>query len=286
MNNLKILRQKAIDFIHSVWGKDCLGNKELDIDTNNFEEIANKAFNDLIKGKKISKKPFIFRIGGQSGSGKTTQLMPSIQYIIDKKQPNFINISIRFFSVYHPYYDKLLNECGKELIREKTNGFALLLAFRVLELLIQNKYNILFEVTLLDNDFELYLSTLAKKNKYNIHFHILSVPKIKSDYWIEKRKQSSKTEGSRVVLKSSSNFFYNILPTTLSKIIKYSFWNKNDKIFLWTGFLNNPIKYGKISHNKEILKLFERYRKYSDFQDKDEQELLKNKINWFEKYYV
>ena len=83
-----------------------------------------------------------------------------------------------------------------------------------------------------------------------------------------------------------ANFFYDILPTTLSKIIKYSFWNKNDKIFLWTGFLNNPIKYGKISHNKEILKLFERYRKYSDFQDKDEQELLKNKINWFEKYYV
>ena len=36
----------------------------------------------------------------------------------------------------------------------------------------------------------------------------------------------------------------------------------------------------------QILKLFERYRKYSDFQDKDEQELLKNKINWFEKYYV
>ena len=80
----------------------------------------------------------MFRIGGQSGSGKTTQLMPSIQNIIEKKNNNFINISIRLFSKYHPYYNNLLNQYGEGMIREKTNGFALLLIFRITELLIQN----------------------------------------------------------------------------------------------------------------------------------------------------
>ena len=57
-------------------------------------------------------------------------------------------------------------------------------------------------------------------------------------------------------------------------------------IFLWTGFLNFPITYGKIYKNKKSLKLFNEYRKYENFEDKDEKELLNNKIIWFEKYYV
>lgn len=286
MKNLHNLRQKAINFIHSVWGKDCLNNPELDIDTENFERIAKIAFKDITINKHSVKNPFMFRIGGQSGSGKTTQLMPSIQSIIGKKDNNFINISIRLFSKYHPHYNDLLNQYGEGMIREKTNGFALLLIFRITELLIQNKYNILFEMTILDNDFEYYLSKLAKINKYNIHFHVLSVPKNKSNSWIEKRKNNSKTEGNRIVLKTSSDFFYDILSITFPKMINYHFWNKNDMIFLWTGFLNFPIEYGKIYKNKKFLKLFEKYRNYEDFEDKDEKELLNNKIIWFEKYYV
>lgn len=286
MKDLNIFRKKAIDFLHSAWGKDCLGNQELDIGTENFEKIADAAFNKLIKDKKNTKNPFIFRTAGQSGSGKTTQLLPSIQNIIDKKNKDFINISVRIFSTYHPYYNELLNKYGQELIREKTNGFALFLAFRVIEKLIKNKYNILFEITILDNDFELYLSRLAKTNRYKIHFHILSVPKVKSDYWIEKRKQNSITEGNRIVLKSSSNFFYDVLPNTLSKIINYHFWSKNDMIFLWTGFLECPVQYNKIYKNKEFLKVFNEYRNYNTFKEKNEEYLLNYKKKWFENYYV
>ena len=284
-NNLNILRQKSIDFIHSKWAADCVGSDELDIDTNNFERIADNIFNELTKDKKQNKNPFIFRVGGQSGSGKTTQLMPSIKNTIDKNNANFINIAVRTFAKYHPHYDSLLKEFGNEMIREKTNGFALMMLFRITEKLIKQKYNILLEVTILDQNFEKYLSQLAKQNHYNIHFHILSVPREKSDYWIEKRKNSSKIEGKRIVLKSSYDYFYEDLPATLEKLIKFNFWNKNDKIFLWNGFDLKPIFASKIYGSKKFIQLFNKYRNLTDFNEINEEILLNAKIRWFNEYY-
>lgn len=283
--DIRLLRNKAIGFMYSKWAEDCFGNEELDIDTENFEKISDYIFNELTANKKSSKSPFMFRTGGQSGSGKTTQLMPSINHIIEKNGLDFINISVRTFSKLHPKYDELLAEFGAGMIREKTNGFALLMLFRTLERLINNKYNILLEVTLLDNYFEKYLFKLAKTKRYNVHFHILSVPREKSDSWIEKRKMVSKTEGNRVVLKSSSNFFFDILPIALGKIVFYKFWNKNDKIFLWNGFDLKPVLIGKVKNNKNFLEIFAKYRAITDFEEIDESKLLNSKIKWFSEYY-
>lgn len=280
------MRQKAIDFIHSKWASDCIGDNELDIDTDNFEKIAKNIFQNITKDKKQSRHPFIFRVGGQSGSGKTTQLMPSIKNVIDTNKCDFICIAVRTFSRFHPYYEKLLHEFGDGMIREKTNGFALMMLFRVVEELIKNKYNILLEITILDYYFEKYLSELAKRNRYNIHFHILSVPKEKSDYWIEKRKKLSKTEGNRIVLKSSSDYFYDVLPITLRKLINFTFWNKNDKIFLWNAFDLEPVFFSKIYNAKNFIKLFDKYRNIANFNEINEEELLNAKIKWFSGYYA
>ena len=175
-NSLTILREKAIHFIHSMWGKDCYKNPMEDIDTSNFNQIANRIFIDMIRNVKSSVNPFMFRIAGQSGSGKTTQLLPSIQKIPDK---NFVNISVRIFAKYHPRYNELLLNYGESMIREKTNGFSLLMLFRMMELLIKNRYNIIFETTLLDNTFEEYLFTISQKI---------------SNLWIEYRKNNSLTD--------------------------------------------------------------------------------------------
>ncbi len=284
--NVKLLRERAIDFMHSKWAGNCRGNENLDIDTENFERISNNIFNELTADKKPSKNPFLFRTGGQSGSGKTTQLMPSINSVIENRNLDFVNISVRTFAKLHPNYDELLEEFGEGLIREKTNGFALMMLFRTVERLLNSKYNILLEVTILDNNFEEYLFRLAKTKRYNVHFHILSVPREKSDLWIEKRKNISRTEGNRVVLKSSSNFFFDILPITLGKIILYSFWNKNDRVFLWNGFDLKPVLIGRVRNNKKLLELFEKYRNIADFQERDESELLNSKIKWFNEYYA
>lgn len=209
--------------------------------------------------------------------------MPSIKNIT---KDNFIDISVRRFAKGHPHYERLLNEFGDGLIREKTNGFALLMLFRIVELLIESHYNILLEVTILNPDFEKYLFKLAKRNRYGIHFHILSVPRAKSDYWIEKRKALSKTEGNRIVLKSSSNFFYDILPITLAELINLKIWSSRDRIFLWTGFGLKPLIGGKIYKNRHFMELFHYYRSYDSFDDVDESKLLDAKIRWFNQYYA
>lgn len=284
-NNLNILRTKAIDFMHSQWASDCLGVDELDIDRENFNSIADRIFNSIVEGKKKSFNPMIFRTGGQSGSGKTTQLMPSIQTIINDKKLDFINLAVRNFANFHPHYDELLAEYGSGLIREKTNGFALMMLFRIAELLIQNHYNILFEVTLLDINFEEYLIKLAKENKYTIHLHVLSVPRKKSEEWIEKRKNKSKTEGNRVVLAKSSDLFYNVLPETINSLIEFDLWSDDDQIFLWNGFNFEPVIYGSIHNNQALMNNFNKYRQIEDFDDANEDELLKAKIKWLRSYY-
>lgn len=284
-NNLNILRSKAIDFMHSQWASDCLNDELLDIDYQNFNSIANGIFNSMVEGKTKSNSPMIFRTGGQSGSGKTTQLMPSIQTIIGDKNLDFVNLAVRNFAKFHPHYRELLEEYGDGLIREKTNGFALMMLFRIAELLIQNHYNILFEVTLLDIDFEEYLIRLAKENQYTIHFHVLSVPRKKSEEWIEKRKNKSKTEGNRVVLAKSSDLFYNILPKTIDSLIKFDLWSNTDQIFLWNGFDFEPVIYGSIQNNQALMDSFSKYRQIEDFEDANEDELLKAKIKWLRNYY-
>ena len=282
--NIDQLRKKSLDFIdNSSWANNC-NDSYSNININIFENIVNNAFNIITKDKKQVKHPFIFRIGGQSGSGKTTQLMPSIKNITDDNN-NFIHIAVRTFVKFHPNYNELLEKFGNNMIREKTNYFALLMLFRIMEKLIQNKYNIILEVTILDCNFEKYLFQLAKYNRYNIHFHILSIPKEKSNCWIEKRKKTSTTEGNRTVLKSSSDYFYDVLPETLNKMINFNFWNKNDKIFLWNGFDLKPVFYDKIYKNKKFIFLFNFYRKLIGFKEVDETVLLNAKIKWFNEYY-
>ncbi|MDR2526817.1 MAG: zeta toxin family protein [Rickettsiales bacterium] len=271
---------RAIEFMHSKWSIDCKGTN-FDIGTEIFENIANGIYNNLTKNKKMSKNPFIFRIAGQSGSGKTTQLLSAIASIAND---NFIHINIRMFSVFHPNYNILLNEFGEELIREKTNGFSLLMLFRIVEKIIKDRYNILFEMTLLDNDFERYLFILLKKQDYTIHFHILSIPKTISDGWIEKRRNKSKIEQNRVVFKTTSDYFYNVLPETLNKMKNYKEWNKNDKIIIWNCFLFEPVFYGNLE-DKECLSIFDKYRKQSACKIRDENKLLEAKIIWLKDNY-
>ncbi|MDR0422998.1 MAG: zeta toxin family protein [Rickettsiales bacterium] len=247
-----------INFIENQW--HIHGGNKL-IKSVRFEKIICDCYSNLVKNKFPSKSPFMFRLAGQSGSGKTTQLLPAVESVIPQ---NFIKISVRDFALEHPQYSKF----NKDMVREKTNGFALYLLFRVLGLLIKNNYNILFEVTLLDYNFEKHLLDLA--SKYTIHFHILSIPLKKSNEWIENRQRKT----GRVVLSKSINYFYKVLPLTLEKILKL---NLKMELYLWNGFETKP-------YTENILNKFKYYRNLN-FIEYDEDLLLTGKKEWFRKKY-
>ena len=276
------LRLKAYKSIYDTFAKDC--TKEFEFGEKSFESIVDKAFLDFIKGKTPVEKPFIIRTAGQSGSGKTTQLMPAILEGLKSYGENYVHIAVRKFAPYHPRYNQLLNEFGQGLIREKTNGFALMLLYRVIEKLIENKYNIFFEVTILENDFENNLLFLAKNHNYKINYNIIFCPKEISNYLIEVRKNSSLSlEKNRIVPTTTSNYFFDVLQRAIHNIYEMrDFFNANDLIVCWNMYDVEPVLVikGKIE-NDDLLQKFNYYINEKITKLSDENLLLKAKKDFY-----
>ncbi len=279
-------KRKILNFIYEKWHNQEGNEGIFDFFNKEFEDIANRAFLDLTRNiEKNDNLHYLIRIAGQSGSGKTTQLMPAIKTNLDKMKQNYVLLAVRFFAKYHPNYNELLKTYGDSLIREKTNGFALTLLIKVLEKLIENKYNILFEVTLLEPIFEEYLIKISKKNNYKINFNILSIPLKLSNQWIEKRQNKEGSEINRVVFKSSSSYFYEILPKALKILIDNNeIFDKNDSIIMWNAFDESPCLKTNI-FNEKILNIFEKFRKIDVIDITNEKKLLESKIIFYNNFY-
>lgn len=249
----KNLQLEAYKSIYNTFAKDCCN--EYKFFNKSFEDIAEKVFLDFTKDKISVKNPFIIRVAGQSGSGKTTQLMPAISENLEFYNVNYIHIAVRKFAIYHPKYEQLLNEFGQDLIREKTNGFALMLLYRVVEKLIENNYNIFFEVTLLEDDFENNLLLLAKNHNYKINYNIIFCPKEISNYLIEARKNNnSSLEKNRIVPTTTSNYFFDVLQRALNNLYNMrKYFNKNDIIICWNMYNTKPVLIIKDKIENDIL---------------------------------
>ena len=57
--------------------------------------------------------PYLIKLGGQSGCGKTTKLTPAI--CSNLSTDNYITIAVRTFAKCHPYYNDLLERYGENL---------------------------------------------------------------------------------------------------------------------------------------------------------------------------
>lgn len=241
-------------------------------------ELSQKVFDETKND--ISKVPFIFRICGQSGSGKTTQGLKSIQHVCKNNNLNPIVIAVRNFAKYHPKYTILMNSDKKNEMRELTNGFALKLLCLVLVKFIQNNYSIIMDTTILDFEFEKILFELINENNYKLNYMIFSVPKNISDNFILKRTQQKENlEKGRIVYKSSSDFFYNILESSLEKLSQLDTINN---AIVWTAFNKDPIYFGKL---KNSIPLVKKYRNIECNNFQNENELLNAKIEFLNKNY-
>lgn len=214
------------------------------------------------------------RLCGQSGSGKTTQLCSALLKVYKKKKP--VVVAVRTFSEFHPNYNSLLKEFGKNLIREKTNGFALKCLCATLKILVKKGVFFILDLTILDPIFERFIAELFYKDNYDISYHILSVPKNISDIFIEKRKlQKSGFEAGRITLKSSSEYFYKILPVGLDYLVHHY---PDITTVLWNAFDKQPCFVGQI---KFSLDIFNKNRKLTKTFLHSESELRNAKYNFY-----
>ena len=243
-----------------------------EIDDELIFDIASKNYKNITNGHTKNKN--IFRLVGQSGSGKTTQLLPAAKECFSKKNINPICFSVRKFAQLHPKYDELLKEYGKAEIREKTNGFALKCLLVTLILAMSEGYDIIFEVTLLSFEFEKFINLYLDIFDYKMILFCLAVNKEISDYFISKRQQNSLIEGSRKVYKASADFFYDSMEKSLIFLSKES---PKRRIIIWNAFDELPKYDGNI---ESCIEVFKNEQKKTSNNFNDEKKLLDAKIDY------
>ena len=238
---------------------------------------ANKAFEELVAGK--TKQAKLYRFCGQSGSGKTSQLLSSTLKILEENKINPVVIAVRNFAHFHPDYDKLLAKFGKSEIREKTNAFALKCLFVVLEKCLKDGYYIALDVTILDKNFETEFVSLFIKYNYEVAYQILSVSKPQSNRFIEKReKDKNNFEYGRKIYTSSKDYFYSALRSGLRTTIKLL---PNIRTIVWSAYNAEPVYDGKM---KDCYLHFAKHRKITKKVVHTSEEMCTFKYNYLTKH--
>lgn len=230
---------------------------------------AQKAFDFYSKG--CTKNSVFFRLTGQSGSGKTSQLLQAANHFCAIKNIKPLHIAVRNFACFHPDYQKLKDN---ENFREITNGFALKVLIWVLKFAFEKSYDIILELSLLDKKFENYVFFEINNQKYKHFFHIMAVNKIISDIFILKRHRTAK----RITADKSANYFDKTLVTSFKYLTKkYTF-----DCVVWSAFDKQPVFFGS---SKKAFRQFTKSRKSIQKVSFTEPQLLSAKKIWMEEQY-
>ena len=225
------------------------------------------------KDLKPDSNPFLVRVAGQSGSGKSSQLVPALEEAL--KDKSYIKINVGKFAPFHPNFQKWQKESPDQM-RENTNGFALRSLVLFYKYCIENHINIILDMTLLEPEIDLFLMHLAKENGYKVQMHVSCVPKKVSDYFIRARQ----IQTGRFVRPSSSLYFFEALAPCLKALTHSGLFNRDDTLVLWSHFKTNPIQKTHLN-NGAVLRILNTYQmKKEHLKIKNPQRLLRLKIKW------
>lgn len=236
---------------------------------------AKLAVADITAKAPYTQSKKLYRLAGQSGSGKSTQLLPALTAFNKSKNNNPITIAVRDFAPYHPDYANIAKTYEKGAIRERTNGFALKCLCAAYSMLMEIGVAIILDLTIMGEWFEKFMLDEAQSHNYEINYHILAVNKSISNSFIAKRKADSKSpEYGKIVNLSSINLWYD----DLTKGVNFLAHNdKQNKCFVWTAFDKMPIYCGTMDMAPAVL---ESGRAKTGALLHDEKVLLASKIEF------
>ena len=207
-------------------------------------KCATRAVADMLKSNDFCQQPRIYRLAGQSGTGKTTQLLPTVTKIEEMRGNKPVTIAVRNFYTYHPQYKQLLAEHGTGEIRERTNGFALKCLAVAVKQILEMGYLTILDVTILAPQFEEFINTQIQSNGYTAQYHIMAVNRRQSEIFIRKRKGDiASVESGRAVHKATANYFYDILPRGLEYLGRT---DRRSTAIVWTAYDKVPIYRGDL----------------------------------------
>ena len=128
--------------------------------------------------------------------------------------------------------------------------------------------------TIEEPEIDIYLMALAKNMDYQIHTHLLCVPKKVSDSFIRQRQKQT----GRRVKPSSYNYFFKALNRCLKALIHSGLFDTNDKLILWSHYTNYPIKQTHLK-NPISTTILQKHQG-RNLKIKKPKKLLKTRIKW------
>lgn len=155
------------------------------VPTNREIEKATKlALKDLEKD--ATKTGILIRLAGQSGSGKTTQLLPAAESYFKVRNLKPILVATRNLVKYHPHYQEILENYGESELRKRTDDFATVLMYRVMRVLTQKNYDLIIDVSFVSPKVEKLLMLMTKNYQEHL-FLIMAVSRKVSEQLLQNR---------------------------------------------------------------------------------------------------
>lgn len=148
-------------------------NKDIDsqIDQAYTQLLCDKIINDLTYNKQVSDQPIAFITAGQSGAGKTSLRK---QVYAMTGSTNFVMIDNDYIKKQHPLMDELALVYGKDAM-DYIHPIASKLAEQVMETIVKEHYNIIFEATCKNVNTPVNAIKRFKNNGYCVKICVVAV---------------------------------------------------------------------------------------------------------------
>lgn len=148
--------------------------------------LCDKIINDLTYNKQVSDQPIAFITAGQSGAGKTS-LRKQVYAITGST--NFVMIDNDYIKKQHPLMDELALLYGKDAM-DNIHPFASELANQVMENIVKEHYNIVFEATCKNINTPVNAIKRFKDNGYSVKIFVVAVHHLISKLGIDLRYET------------------------------------------------------------------------------------------------
>ena len=208
----------------------------------------------------------IIRITGPSGSGKTTQILPAAEAYCGEHHINPILIAARRFVEYHPHYNEIKSHYGEENIRKLTDEFSTIMLFLTISELIQNGYDIILDVSLLDPAIEAILLKLIQTNHYEPLILMIAASPTVTEYFLQNRAWRHTKATEQEFTRATSlalNFYADHAP--------------DFRIVIWSVYDLDPVYDGPVS---DCLGIFNDYSTREDLPKSDDDARRAAKITY------
>lgn len=253
---------KIVEYMRAHWPSGVKSEWQVKIEE--YPLIAKRVLAEWTVGRSAGGE--FVRIAGLSGSGKTSQLLPAVEAYFEKKQKQPILVAARKFVEYHPYFEEIKAEYGEANLRKMTDEFATIMLFLTLKELIQRRFDLILDVTLLDPAMEQILMEMLKSQKYEAWMTMIAVSPEVTQRFLGKRAWRHTKETEREFIRVTE--------------LALEFYAKNwgeMRMVMWNVWQEEPVFDGKI---QDCLDVWQENSAVTEMPEYDKEILKVAKINY------